>query len=99
MLHGITLLLKVIPKRLNKVGLIDEEVGEMQFDFRKKTGTRKAMLALKMLGEKYLQMQREVYLCFIAVVGNHRAAAQCQSVRSLLPGRVLFQIKCFETFS
>ena len=56
------------------MGLIDEEVGEMQFGFRKKTGTRKAMLALKMLGEKYLQMQREVYLFFIAVVGNHRAA-------------------------
>ena len=34
----------------------------------------------------------------IAVVGNHRAAAQCWSVRSSLPGRLLFQIKCFETF-
>jgi len=33
-----------------------------------------------------------------AVVGNHRAAAQCRFVRSSLPGRVLFQIQCFETF-
>jgi len=33
-----------------------------------------------------------------AVVGNHRAAARCRSVRSSLPGRIIFQIKCFETF-
>ena len=33
-----------------------------------------------------------------AVVGNHRAAARCRSVRSSLPGRITFQVKCFETF-
>ena len=45
--------------------MIHEEVGKMQFDFRKKTGSRKTRFALKMLGERCLQMQREVYLCFI----------------------------------
>ena len=65
MLHGITMLLKVIPKRLNKVGLFDKEVGEIQLGFRKKTGTKEAIFAQKMLGGRCLQMQREVYLCFI----------------------------------
>jgi len=32
------------------------------------------------------------------VVGNHRAAARCRSVRSSLPGRIIYQMKCFETF-
>jgi len=32
------------------------------------------------------------------VVGNHRAAARCRSVRSSLPGRIIVQVKCFETF-
>jgi len=28
-----------------------------------------------------------------AVVGNHRAAARCRSVRSSLPGRIIFHVK------
>jgi len=32
------------------------------------------------------------------VVGNYRAATRCRFVRSLLPGRIIFQVKCFETF-
>jgi len=27
-----------------------------------------------------------------AVVGNHRAAARCRSVRSSLPGRIIFHV-------
>ena len=37
----------------------------MQFGFLKKTGTREAIFTLRMLGERYLQIQRDVYLYFI----------------------------------
>ena len=41
---------------------------------------------------------QKAFLFFKTVVGNHRAAARCRSVRSSLPGRIIFQVKCFETF-
>lgn len=63
MSHGIKLLLKIILKRLYRE--IDKEVGETQFGFLKNTGTREAIFALRMLGEKCLQVQKDMYLCFI----------------------------------
>ena len=42
------------------------------------------------------RFRRAAYLS--PVVGNHRPAARCRSVRSSLPGRIIFQVKWFETF-
>ena len=63
MSHGIKLLLKIILKRLYRE--IDKEVGETQFGFRADTGTREAIFALRTFCERCLEVQRDVYLCFI----------------------------------
>ena len=61
--HTLKLLLTVILKRItNKV---DIEVGCEQTGFRKSSGTREAIFCLKVITEKYLEMGKELYACFI----------------------------------
>ena len=44
---------------------IDREVGCEQVGFRKKSGTREAIFYLKVITEKYIEMGKELYACFI----------------------------------
>ena len=57
MCHTLKLLLTVILKRITNK--IDIEVGREQAGFRKKSGTR------EVITEKYLEMGKELYACFI----------------------------------
>ena len=44
---------------------INNEVGEEQAGFRKNSGTREAIFNLKIAAEKYLEVHKEIYACFI----------------------------------
>ena len=57
MCHTLKVLLTVILKRITNK--IDIEVGREQAGFRKKSGTR------EVITEKYLEMGKELYACFI----------------------------------
>ncbi|GFS07445.1 retrovirus-related Pol polyprotein from type-1 retrotransposable element R2 [Elysia marginata] len=63
MCHVLKLLLTVIHKRIAQK--IDSEISELQADFRKASGTRKAIFSLKILAEKHIEMQKDIYACFI----------------------------------
>ena len=63
MCHVLKLLLTVIHRRM--VMKIDREIAEAQAGFRKESGTREAIFDLKILAEKYIEMQKEIYACFI----------------------------------
>ena len=41
------------------------EIGETQSGFRTKIGTREGILNLRIILEKYLEIHKKVYLCFI----------------------------------
>ena len=41
------------------------EIGEEQFGFKKDCGTRNAIFVLRMIGERSLEMQKDVHLAFI----------------------------------
>ncbi|RVE51364.1 hypothetical protein evm_003919 [Chilo suppressalis] len=43
----------------------DEQLGDSQFGFRSGVGTREALFAVQVLIQKCLDMQQDVYLCFI----------------------------------
>ena len=58
MRHTLNLLLTVILKRI-------KEVGCGQAGFRKNSETREAIFYLKVTTEKYLEMGKELYACFI----------------------------------
>ena len=63
MCHTLKLLLTVILRRISDK--IDKEVGCEQAGFRKNSGTREAIFCLKVITEKYLEMGKELYACFI----------------------------------
>ncbi|RUS74522.1 hypothetical protein EGW08_017710 [Elysia chlorotica] len=63
MCHVLKLLLTVIHRRIAKK--IDREVSEQQAGFRKESGTREAIFNLKILAEKHIEMQKDIYACFI----------------------------------
>ena len=56
-------ILRVIRKRMN--GKIEERLDEKQYGFRKGKGTRNAIFILRMIIERSLEMQKDVYLCYI----------------------------------
>ena len=61
MCHTLKLLLTVILKRITNK--IDIEVGCEQAGFL--SGTREVIFCLKVITEKYLEMGKELYVCFI----------------------------------
>ena len=63
MCHTLKLLLTVTLKRITNK--IDKERGCEQAGFRKNSGTREAIFCLKVITEKYLEMGKELYACFI----------------------------------
>ena len=63
MCHVLKLLLTIILRRIsNKVNF---EISEVQYGFRKNSGTREAIFNLKILAEKYIEVNQDIYACFI----------------------------------
>ena len=63
MSHVTKILLKVILQR-NKTK-IDVEISETQSGFRKGRGTREGIFNLRTINERYLEKEKDVYICFI----------------------------------
>ena len=61
--HVTKLLLKIILERIRIK--VDTEVGDTQFGFRKKSGTREAIFCLNIANQKYIDNNKEIYACFI----------------------------------
>lgn len=61
--HVMKVLLKIILNRnRNK---IETEINEVQSGFRQKVGTREGVFNLRIILEKYLEYNRDVFICFI----------------------------------
>ena len=63
MSHILKIFLTIILERIKKK--LNEEVGEEQFGFRAKRGTRDAILCFNLLAQKQMQVQKDLYTCFI----------------------------------
>lgn len=63
MSHFTKILLKIILYRNSAA--IDREIGENQSGFRKGKGTREGIFNLRTINERYLEKQKDVYICFI----------------------------------
>ena len=50
---------------INQLGKIRPEISEEQYGFVKENGTTNAIFLLRMLSERAIEMQNDVYLCFI----------------------------------
>ena len=61
--HTLKILLKIIQERLSKK--IDKEVGETQFGFRPCSGTREGIFSFNILAQKHLEVDQDMYTCFI----------------------------------
>lgn len=63
MSHTLKLLLKIIHNRIYQK--LDMDIGETQFGFRKGLGTREALFALNVLIQRCLDVNQDMYICFI----------------------------------
>ena len=63
MSHIIKILLQQIIQR--NVNSIENEFGNTQPGFRPGKGTRKGIFNLRMIFDKYLERNTEIYICFI----------------------------------
>ena len=61
--HTLKIFLKIIQDRIGK--LIDKEVGPTQFGFRPGSGTREGIFCYNILAQKHLEVNQELYTCFI----------------------------------
>ena len=63
MSHIIKVVLRIIMTRVRNK--IKPEIGQEQCGFVKDSGTRNAIFMIRMLSERAIEMQRDVYMCFI----------------------------------
>lgn len=63
MSHVTKLLLKIILQRI--INKINQEVSRLQSGFRSGTGTREGIFNLRTICERSLEVQKDVYICFI----------------------------------
>ena len=61
--HVLKIFLKVIQERISK--RIDCEVGSTQFGFRPRSGTREGLFAFNILAQKHIEVNQDLYTCFI----------------------------------
>ena len=61
--HALKIFLKIIQARINSK--IDSEVGPTQFGFRPGSGTREAIFCFNILAQKFIEVDQDVYTCFI----------------------------------
>ena len=80
MCHTLKLLLTIILRRISDK--INREVGDEKAGFRKNSGTREGIFNLKMIVEKYIETQKDIYACFIDYskafdTVNHEKLIEC----------------------
>ena len=80
MCHVLKLLLTIILKRVKEK--INVEVSGNQAGFRQGCGTREAIFSLKIISEKYIEMGKNIYACFIDYskafdTVNHEKLIEC----------------------
>src|SRR5688572_3275794 len=63
MSHITKLILRIIMMRARNK--LKPEIGNEQCGFMEDTGTRNAMFKLRMISERAIEMQKDVYACFI----------------------------------
>ena len=61
--HTLKIFLKVIQARIGTK--IDSEVGPTQFGFRPGSGTREGVFCYNILAQKHIEVDKEMYTCFI----------------------------------
>lgn len=61
--HLTKLITRIVIKRIENK--IEENIGEDQFGFRKGKGTRDAMGCIRMIAERCMDVNKEIYVCFI----------------------------------
>ena len=61
--HVMTLLFTIIHRRIRKK--LEDDIAEDQFGFRSGGSTRDGIFTLQAMCEQAIEMQRELYLCFI----------------------------------
>jgi len=59
------ILLKIMAKRVQAKAEADKCLGEDQFGIRTGTGIRDVIGALRVLTEKSLEHNQEIYICFV----------------------------------
>ena len=63
MSHITKIILKVVLERIKHKTI--PEIAEQQYGFMKEKGTRNAIFILRMIAERAIEMQKDVYVCFI----------------------------------
>lgn len=63
MSHAAKIFMRIIFNRIQDK--CDEYLSRSQYGFRKGTGTREAILGLSLIAERYLEVQRDLYVCFV----------------------------------
>ena len=63
MSHILKIILRVILKRCYNT--IDWEIDEFQSGFRKGMGTREGIFNMKIIAEKYIDVNKDIYVCLI----------------------------------
>ena len=63
MSHTLKIFLNIILERIKLK--LNSEIGKEQFGFRPNSGTRDAILCYSMLAQKEMEVQRDIYVCFI----------------------------------
>jgi len=81
MCHTLKLLLTIILRRMSDK--INKNVGPEQAGFRKESGTREGIFNLRMLVEKHIEMQRDVYACFIDYSKAFDTVKHCELIKCL----------------
>ena len=61
--HALKIFLKIIQARIGNK--IDSEVGPTQFGFRPGSGTREAIFCFNILAQKFIEVDQDIYTCFI----------------------------------
>ena len=61
--HALKIFLKIIQARIGNK--IDQEVGPTQFGFRPGSGTREAIFCFNILAQKFIEVDQDIYTCFI----------------------------------
>ena len=63
MSHLTEVMLKVLGKRIKPK--IETELNVSQFGFRSDCGTKNAVFVLKNIGQRAIEMQKDIYMCFV----------------------------------
>jgi len=61
--HASKILLRILNRRLKRI--MEEDSGDEQFGFRSGRGTRDAIGLLRIVGERYIERGKGMYLCFV----------------------------------